>query len=272
MLKPYNDTPERDRSDHHSWEINGETYQLSAGATCTVTPTFPTAAPPTTAASSSTIAMPSKPADSIFSAPPITPKSASATPDYEWWQTQKLADLFHNPGSFVSIYAYEREQKFPYGHRNVLFEERGGPIVYIKRKNYSESRYATPLPKPDGEILGDIPPWQLWDLLRDARQARHHHRAHLGRRHGHRLEQIQETPGSTPSSRTFSKSSRDRATAAKAKASPQPPVVVGSPQTSQFKGNAATGTWQEALACSIASEPSPAPITARPTSPTAAST
>ena len=65
---------------------------------------------------------------------------------YEWWQNQRLADLFQNPGFFTSFYVYEREQKWPWGHRNVVFADRGGPIVYINRKNYLSSPWAEKWP------------------------------------------------------------------------------------------------------------------------------
>jgi hypothetical protein len=90
--------------------------------------------------------------------------------DYEWWQTQKLADMFHSPGDFVSLYGYEREQQGPYGHRNIFFIERGGPIVYIKRDRFARSRWAQKLalPPQDGVRLGEISPPQLWQLLRQS--------------------------------------------------------------------------------------------------------
>ncbi len=58
---------------------------------------------------------------------------------YEWWLNQKLVDVFYAPGFFNSMYAYEREQRWPYGHRNIVFAQRGGPIVYIQRANYLAS-------------------------------------------------------------------------------------------------------------------------------------
>jgi len=65
---------------------------------------------------------------------------------YEWWLNQKLVDVFYTPGFFVSMYAYEREQKWPYGHRNMVFAQRGGPIVYIQRKNYLASPWQALFP------------------------------------------------------------------------------------------------------------------------------
>jgi len=77
--------------------------------------------------------------------------------------------MFHGPGHFLSFYAYEREQRWPYGHRNVIFTQRGGPIVYISRQRYANSRWAKKLPAPppdkDNARPADIPPWQLWDIL-----------------------------------------------------------------------------------------------------------
>ena len=46
---------------------------------------------------------------------------------YEWWHNQRLVDVFYAPGKFNSLYAYEREQPWPWGHRNVIFAQRGGP-------------------------------------------------------------------------------------------------------------------------------------------------
>jgi hypothetical protein len=83
---------------------------------------------------------------------------------YEWWLNQKLVDVFYSPGFFMSMYAYEREQVWPYGHRNVIFAQRGGPIVYIHRVNYIASPWQKIFPlKEEGET--DIMPEELWDVL-----------------------------------------------------------------------------------------------------------
>ena len=83
---------------------------------------------------------------------------------YEWWQIQKSADLFHVDGAFVTFYAYEREQRAPYGHRNILFGERGGPVVYIRRERYRRSPWAERFPVADGPR--QISPDELWSVLR----------------------------------------------------------------------------------------------------------
>jgi hypothetical protein len=83
---------------------------------------------------------------------------------YEWWLNQKLVDVFYSPGFFTSMYAYEREQKWPYGHRNIVFAQRGGPIVYIQRKNYLDSPWQKLFPvKAEGEA--EMHPTELWDVL-----------------------------------------------------------------------------------------------------------
>jgi len=83
---------------------------------------------------------------------------------YEWWLNQKLVDVFYAPGFFASMYAYEREQKWPLGHRNIVFAQRGGPIVYIQRKNYLDSPWQKIFPvKTEGE--GELHPTELWDVL-----------------------------------------------------------------------------------------------------------
>ena len=160
---------------------------------------------------------------------------------YEWWQTQKLADVFQNPGFFLSFYAYEREQKWPYGHRNVVFLNRGGPVVYIKRDNYARSQWATPLPPADGVREGEIPPWQLWKLLRA---------------HGQRAITIEHTSagGMGTDWSVYEKidsefeniielfqGSRESYEGVGA---PQPPIVGG--KSRQF-GKFNAGTWQNAL-------------------------
>jgi hypothetical protein len=45
--------------------------------------------------------------------------------EYTWWLTQKLTDVFNFPGSFTSMFSYERSVQYPEGHRNVIFATRG---------------------------------------------------------------------------------------------------------------------------------------------------
>lgn len=83
---------------------------------------------------------------------------------YEWWHTQRMVDAFFSPGKFTSLYAYEREQKQPWGHRNIVFAERGGPVVYISRETYRHSPWQQTFPVKPG--VGEITPMELWDVLK----------------------------------------------------------------------------------------------------------
>lgn len=82
---------------------------------------------------------------------------------YEWWHNQRMHDALHSPGRFNTLYVYEREQRWPWGHRNVVFAQRGGPVVYIKRSLYRESPWQETLPVKAG--VGEITPMELWDIL-----------------------------------------------------------------------------------------------------------
>ena len=180
-IKAPNETPERDRNVHNEWKINGETYTLVWGdvhrhtdfSNCRTTDDG-------CIVEHFRYAIDAGGLDYLATSD-HTEVGKTLDP-YEWFQSQKLADIFQNPGFFLSLYAYEREQKWPYGHRNVVFDKRGGPVVYIKRKNYEASPWATKLPVEDGVRQGELPPWQLWDLLRE---------------HGHRAVTIEHTSAGT---------------------------------------------------------------------------
>lgn len=51
--------------------------------------------------------------------------------EYNWWITQKSNDLFYMPQRFVPMYGYERSVPYPNGHRNVIWTERGMPVLKI---------------------------------------------------------------------------------------------------------------------------------------------
>jgi hypothetical protein len=59
--------------------------------------------------------------------------------EYCWWRTQQANDLYTVPGTFISMYAYERSVPYPGGHRNVIWTERGHRTL--------------PLPKPTPAAL-----------------------------------------------------------------------------------------------------------------------
>jgi hypothetical protein len=45
--------------------------------------------------------------------------------EYTWWLTQKTTDAFRLPGRFDPPFSYERSVRYPEGHRNVIFAQRG---------------------------------------------------------------------------------------------------------------------------------------------------
>jgi hypothetical protein len=55
----------------------------------------------------------------------ITDHNAGDDIEYFWWIIQKSNDLFHYPGRFSPMYAYERSLRFPNGHRNLIWAHRG---------------------------------------------------------------------------------------------------------------------------------------------------
>jgi hypothetical protein len=156
-------TPERDRDDRHTWTHDGVTYKLYWGdyhrhtdvSNCIT-------ANDGCIVEQFRYAIDMGKLDTLGTSD-HTDIAKIYTP-YEWWLNQKLVDVFYAPGFFTSMYAYEREQKWPYGHRNMVFAQRGGPIVYIQRKNYLASPWQKLFPvKEEGEP--ELHPSELWDVL-----------------------------------------------------------------------------------------------------------
>ncbi len=54
--------------------------------------------------------------------------------EFTWWQDEKLKDLFHVPGTFLTLFGYERSVPYPNGHRNVIFPKRGTRTLPIPRE------------------------------------------------------------------------------------------------------------------------------------------
>lgn len=50
---------------------------------------------------------------------------------YNWARLQKAVDLYTIAGRFAPVYSYERSLPWPNGHRNVVFAERGRPVLAI---------------------------------------------------------------------------------------------------------------------------------------------
>ncbi|MEK0446197.1 MAG: hypothetical protein RLZZ399_1518 [Verrucomicrobiota bacterium] len=162
--KPYlhGETPARPRDEHHSWTVGGKTYHLVWGDVHRHTDF-----------SNCRTSFDGCVLEHFRYGYDVAALDFMGTSDhtdigkrmhpYEWWQTQRLVDVFHSKGKFHSLYAYEREQPFPWGHRNVVFAQRGGPIVYISRLSYGSSRWNALYPVAPGS--GPITPQELWEVL-----------------------------------------------------------------------------------------------------------
>ncbi len=70
----------------------------------------------------------------------------------DFWNamTQKLADMYHFPERFSTLYGYERNPGNPFGHRNLIYTHRNYPIVPF----FIPAHPSFLLPdSPDGELL-----------------------------------------------------------------------------------------------------------------------
>jgi hypothetical protein len=157
------DTPDRPRADRHTWTAEGTTYGLYWGDFHRHTDI-----------SNCRTAHDGCIVDQFRYAYDVGKLDMLGTSDhtdvgkpydpYEWWCNQKLADVFYVPEFFNSMYVYEREQRWPWGHRNVIFRERGGPIVYINRGLYKSMPWHKKFPVAEG--AAEIHPEELWKILR----------------------------------------------------------------------------------------------------------
>ncbi len=83
------------------------------------------------------------------------PSDPQSDNEFQFWRTQKAADLFHVPGRFTPLYGYERTTNFPLGHRNIFHAKRGVFSLRVPRLHVRE------VP----ELLDRDPP-RLWAYLR----------------------------------------------------------------------------------------------------------
>jgi hypothetical protein len=66
------------------------------------------------------------------------PETKNTDDIYQWWRTQKSADLFYVPGRFVPLYGYERSINFPLGHRNIIHVRRGVFSLRVPKLHIAE--------------------------------------------------------------------------------------------------------------------------------------
>ena len=83
------------------------------------------------------------------------PDDPTSDNEFQFWRTQKSADLFHVPGRFTPLYGYERTPNFPLGHRNIFHARRGVFSLRVPRLHVRE------MP----ELIDKDPP-RLWAYLR----------------------------------------------------------------------------------------------------------
>lgn len=155
-------TPDRPREQQHTWSLGGKTYRLLFGDLHRHTD-FSNCRCGQDGCVLEHFRYAYDIAELDFLGTSDHTDAAKIYDPYEWWQTQRMVDVFYRPEKFLSLYAYEREQKYPWGHRNVVFARRGGPIVYIKRSNYQASPWHALFPALAGEE--EITPRELWSLL-----------------------------------------------------------------------------------------------------------
>ena len=78
--------------------------------------------------------------------------------EYPWWIQQKMTDAYKLDGKYVPMFSYERSVRYPEGHRNVIFVERG--IRPLPRLPYSQADDDNPNPPHAPDTL------QLYQYLR----------------------------------------------------------------------------------------------------------
>ena len=67
----------------------------------------------------------------------ITEHNFGVADEYDWFRSQKYADIFRVGQAFVPLFAYERSIRYPNGHRNVVFPYRGAPILDYQHYEWS---------------------------------------------------------------------------------------------------------------------------------------
>jgi hypothetical protein len=76
--------------------------------------------------------------------------------EYNWWITQKSNDLYFMPQRFVPLYGYERSVWYPNGHRNVVWAERGKPVLKIGQPEAKGAASSGPILYPYLRETGGI--------------------------------------------------------------------------------------------------------------------
>jgi hypothetical protein len=64
----------------------------------------------------------------------ISDHNAGGDNEYSWWRTEKVIDLFHIKDHYTPLFGYERSVRYPNGHRNVVFAQRGTRTLPISNE------------------------------------------------------------------------------------------------------------------------------------------
>lgn len=155
-------TPPRPLTEHHEWTVGGKTYRLVWGDLHRHTD-FSRCRTGFDGAALDAYRYAWDIAGLDFLGTSDHTDAAKFYHPYEWWQTQRHVDVFHAPGRFAPLYTYEREQSFPWGHRNIAFAKRGAPVIYGNRRTYRDSPWQEVWPVRAG--VDPIHPDELWELL-----------------------------------------------------------------------------------------------------------
>ncbi|MBI3682877.1 MAG: DUF3604 domain-containing protein [Acidobacteria bacterium] len=76
--------------------------------------------------------------------------------EFNWWRTEKAADLYFAAGRFVPMYGYERSVPYPNGHRNLVFPQRGNNLLRIAPEEAKGAVNSGPLVFPLAREKGGI--------------------------------------------------------------------------------------------------------------------
>ncbi len=68
--------------------------------------------------------------------------------EYNWWLTQKSTDVYFMPQRFVTLFGYERQVGYPNGHRNIIWPERGRPVLKVGAKEAKGGENTGPILYP----------------------------------------------------------------------------------------------------------------------------
>jgi len=69
----------------------------------------------------------------------ITEHNFGVEDEYDWWRSQKFADIYRVGSSFVPLFAYERSATYPNGHRNIVFRYRGAPVLDVQHYEWGDN-------------------------------------------------------------------------------------------------------------------------------------